>query len=82
MGTLLDDAALVQHQNLVRTPNRLEPVGDHQHGFLPRQSFHSPLELVLILGVYIGRGLVEDDDGRVLQKAPGNGSTSTGCSRS
>ena len=73
MGTLLDDAALVYHQNLIRTPHRLEPVGDHQHGLLPRQGFHSPLELILILGVHIGRGLIEDDDRRVLQETPGDG---------
>ena len=73
MGTLLDDAALVHHQDLVRAPHRLEPVGDHQHGLLPRQGFHSPLELILILGVHIGRGLIEDDDGRVLQETPGDG---------
>ena len=73
MGTLLDDAALVHHQDLVRAPHRLEPVGDHQHGLLPRQGLHSLLELVLILGVHIGRGLIEDDDGRVLQETPGDG---------
>ena len=73
VGTLLDDAALVYHQNLIRTPHRLEPVGDHQHGLLPRQGLHSLLELVLILGVHIGRGLIEDDDRRVLQETPGDG---------
>ena len=73
MGTLLDDAALVYHQNLIRTPHRLEPVGDHQHGLLPRQGLHSLLELVLILGVHIGRGLVENDDGGVLHDGPGDG---------
>ena len=56
MGAPLDDAALVHHQNMIRTP----------HGLLPRQGFHSLLELVLVLGVHIGRGLVEDDDGCVL----------------
>ena len=66
MGALLDDAPLVQYQDLIRAPHGLKPVGDHQHGLLPGQGLHGLLKLVLILGVHIGCGLVEDDDGRVL----------------
>ena len=73
MGALLHDAALVQHQDLVGIADSLQPVGDHQHRLLPGQRFHSLLELVLVLRVHVGGGLIEDDDRGVLQEAPGDG---------
>ena len=48
-------------------------MGDHQHGLLPGQSLHGLLKLVLVLRVHVGGGLVEDDDGSILQQTPGNG---------
>ena len=73
MGAPLHDAALVQHQDLVSVADGLQPVGDHQHRFLPGQCLYGSLELILILRVHIGGGLIENDYGGVLQQASGDG---------
>ena len=46
---------------------------DHQDGLVPRERFHGLLQLVLVFGIDVGGGLVEDDDGRVLEHGAGNG---------
>ncbi|CAN4000066.1 Bifunctional chorismate mutase/prephenate dehydratase, partial [Dysosmobacter welbionis] len=73
MGALLHDAALLQHQNLVRTHDGGQAVGDHDNGAATGQLGERFLDQSLVLGVRKGGRLIEDHDGRVLQNGPGQG---------
>ena len=44
-------------------------MGNHDDGLIPGQLLDRFLQLVLVFGIDVGGGLVEDDDGRVLQIA-------------
>ena len=66
MGALLHDAALLQHQNLVRAHDGGQAVGDHDNGAAPGQFGECLLDQRLVLGVREGGRLVKDHDGRVL----------------
>ena len=47
--------------------------GDHDHRLALHQFRHGALDDGLVLGVDVGGGLIEDDDGRVLQHGAGDG---------
>ena len=57
-----DDAALVQHQDLIRIQHGADPLGDHKAG----ASFHQPVErlLNLVFGrqVHAAGRVVQDQD--------------------
>ena len=73
MGALLDDAAVLYHQDLVGVLDGGQPVGDGEDGLSFRQGGQGLLDQVLILRVREGGGLVQNHDGRVLQNRPGDG---------
>ena len=71
MGAFFDDAAVLDDENLVGVPDRRQAVGDD--GLAPGELGDGGLDQVLVLRVDAGRGLVQNDDGRVLKDGPGNG---------
>jgi hypothetical protein len=68
MRPALRDAAVLDHQDQVRVPHRGDPVGDDEGGAAAGEFAKLFLDLALRLHVHIGRGVVEDHDGRVLQQ--------------
>ena len=73
MGTLLHDASLLQHQNLVRTDHSRQTVGNHDNGAATGQLGKRLLDQRLVLRVSKGGGFIENHDGRILQDGPGQG---------
>ena len=73
MGAPLDDFAVIDHQDLVGVLHGLQPVGDHDDGLLPGQRLDGLRQLVLVLRVHVGGGLVQEDHRRVLHHGPGDG---------
>ena len=65
--------AVPDHQNRIRVRNAPQPMGDHHHGLAPRQCGKRLLQLVLIVGIAIRRGLVQNEHGGVLQQRPRDG---------
>ncbi len=68
-----DDLAVSDHCNIVCVGNGGKPVGNDDQGFAFGQRGDCTLDGRLIFRVYACRGLVQDDDGRVLQHGAGNG---------
>ena len=73
MGAALDDAALVDDQDLVGLADGGQAVGDDQAGAAFERGVEGALDGVLRLGVEVGRGLVEHDDRRRLEEQAGDG---------
>src|SRR5215218_10764694 len=73
VGALLDDAAALDDQDPVGVDDGRQPVGDDQAGPAGQGGGQGLLDVDLGLGVEVGGGLVEDDDGRVGQQQPGDG---------
>ena len=69
----LDDAPLVDDQDLIGVANGIEPVGNDQQGLTPAQLGDGLLDVALVVGVHAGSGLIQNDDGGILQNAAGNG---------
>ena len=67
MRAAFDNLALVKYQNLIGVLHGGKAVGDHQNRLLLGQLFKGKLDLVLILCVRKCGGLVENDDGSILQ---------------
>ena len=70
MPPLLHDLAVIDDQYLIGVFDGLEPVRDHDDGLAAGQRFNGPLQPILVLRIDVGGGLVENDDGRILQLAP------------
>ena len=51
----------------------LEPMGDHDDGLFVGQGVDGLHQLLLVLRIHVGGGLVQDDDGRVLHHGPSDG---------
>src|SRR6478735_5985032 len=68
----LDDAAAVVDQDPVRAMDRREAVRDRDRGAADHQALEGGLDEPLRDGVERRRGLVEDQDPRVLQQHPGD----------
>ncbi len=66
MTALLDEAALVDHEDVVRRLDRREPVGDHEGRAAVLELLERLLDLALRVRVERPRGLVEDQDLGVL----------------
>ena len=64
---------LVDHQNLIRVLDGVQPVGHHDQGLAPYQTGDGLLDLRLALGVSEGGCLVQNDDGRLFEHGPGDG---------
>ena len=71
MGALLDDLAVIEHDDLVGPANGRKPVGD-DHG---RAAAQQPLKPLLYqrlgVAVDIGRSLVKDEDAGICDDGPG-----------
>ena len=70
---LLDNAAVVEHEDLIRVADGFQPVRDHNDGLVARQGFDGLLKPVFVFGVNIRGGFVQNDDGRVLEHCARNG---------
>ena len=66
VGAPLGDAAILDDQDLVCVPDGVEPVGDDQQGLAPAQFTDGLLDVLFIVRVHAGCGLVQDDDRGVL----------------
>ena len=75
--TLLDDFAVIDDEDTVSISHGLEPVRYHNDGLVMGQLCDRFHQLLLILGVDVCRGLVEDDYGRVLHDRPRDGDALT-----
>src|SRR5580704_9903190 len=73
VGAPLDDPAVIEHEDEIGTANGRKPVGNDQGGSTLEGMEKRPLHCVLGLGVQMGRGLVEDDDGGRLEEETGDG---------
>src|ERR1700730_277429 len=69
----LDDAAVLDHANLLRCDNGLRAVGDDESGGGGPQVVERPLHLAFGFGIERRGGLVEEEDRRVLEEGPRNG---------
>src|SRR5579875_92546 len=70
---LLDDAAPVEDDDAVGVTNGREPVGDEDGRAIFKYKVKPLLNLCLGERIDAGGGLVEDDDGRLLQQHAGQG---------
>ena len=69
----LDDASTVEDQDLVHLLHPHEPVGDDERGAARHELVGGLQHPGLRLGVQVGGGLVEDEEGRVLEERAGYG---------
>ncbi len=72
MGSGVDQATLVEDEDLVGGQDRGQPVRDHDRGTPAQQRAQRGLDVVLGHRVEVGGGLVEDEDARVAQDHPGD----------
>jgi hypothetical protein len=73
VAALFDDAAVLHERDLVESGDRGQSVRDDQHRLpLGGQESQARRHGRLVLGVECGGGLVEEDDGRVLEQCPGD----------
>ena len=77
MGAGFDDAALLHDQDAVGVSDRIETMGDDDGGAADEQAIQGILDEAFALGVEVGGGLVEDEQGRVRQHGPGDGDALT-----
>ena len=73
MGALLDDAAILYHQDLVGVLDGGQPVGDDQCRAASGQTVKGALDAGFRHAVQRGGGLIQYQNGRGLQKHPGDG---------
>lgn len=72
MSSRLGHPAVLQHNDVVRAHNGLKPVGNDDDRLFRYQSGDRLLDQYLILRVEGCGCLVQQDDGRILQKRPCN----------
>ena len=65
MRALLDDPAVLEHDDQVGVADRREAVGDDERGPAVQEAAERPLDLLLGADVDRARRLVEDQDPRV-----------------
>jgi hypothetical protein len=73
MAAPLDDAARVEHDDLVGVAYRRQPVGNDEHGTLPHQPLDGLLHEPLGLGIERAGGFIQDENRGVAQQGSGNG---------
>ena len=73
MGAALDNATLIEHQDLVRLLQRDQPVRDRDRGPIPHQVPDRRHQLALGDGVEVGGGLIEDEQRSVFEQRPRHG---------
>ena len=67
MRALLDDLALIHHQDAVAGQDGGEAVCDHQRGAMSHQLFERGLHQRLAFGVECGGGFIEQQQRRIAQ---------------
>ena len=75
MDATLDDLSFRHHEDLIRVADRIQPVGDDQQRLALAQLADSLLDITLVVRVHAGCGLVQNDNGGVLQDTPGDGNS-------
>ena len=73
VGTAFRDPAIGNGDNAVGRTNGAESVGNDQGCTAHSQVVESPLDLSFRHGVQRGGGLIQNQNGRILQEDPGNG---------
>ena len=76
-AALLGHDATRQHHHLIRTSYGAHPVGDDKDGFVFYEPRKSLLNGSFVLHVQAGGGLVQQNDGRILQEGTGDGDALT-----
>lgn len=69
----LGDAPVVYDEDLIGVLDRRKPVGDRDDRFAARKRRDRVLDEVFVFRVDARGGLVEQDDGRILENGAGNG---------
>ena len=72
MVALLDDLAILHHEDRVGVADRRQPVGDHEARAIGAQSGHGVLDEHLGARVDRARRLVEDENRRIGEECPGD----------
>ena len=72
MGAVVDQPSALQDQDHIRGQDRGEAVGDHERRPTAEERPQRRLDELLRERVEVGRGLVQDDNARVLQDHPGD----------
>src|SRR4051812_4257506 len=73
MGALLDDPAVLEHDDLARALDRREAVGDDDRGAAGQEAAQAGLDPRLGVDVDVGGRLVQDEDARVGDERAGEG---------
>ena len=73
VGAPFDDPSAVHDQYQVRILDGRDAVGDDEHGTALLDALELLLDIALRLHVHGRRGVVQDQDGRILQEGPGQG---------
>src|SRR5881628_3499166 len=73
MPSTLDDPALVQNQNKICLGHRLEVMSDQEAGLPGHESLQSLPDCHLALDIKAPHWLVQDQNGGISDKGPGNG---------
>ena len=73
MGSALDDAALLEHQDAVRIAHGGKPMRDDEHRAARHQTVHALLHDALGAGVDGAGGFVQNEHGRVRHGRAGDG---------
>ena len=71
MGAHIGHSALLQHADLIRIHDGVEPVGDDEDCLTPDHFGNGLVHLLLILRIHEGGGLVQHHDRGVFQDRPG-----------
>src|SRR6266508_6721220 len=72
VAAALDDAAVVEDQDQVGGEHGRQPVRDDERRPPGEERAQRGLDVLLGDGVEVGRGLVEDQDARILEDDPGD----------
>ena len=71
VGAHIGHSALLQHADLIRIHDGVEPVGDDEDCLTPDHFGNGLVHLLLILRIHEGGGLVQHHDRGVFQDRPG-----------
>ena len=67
----LDQTALLQHVDEIRTTDSRQPVGDNEYSHTPVEPLYGFLDAPLVLRIEGAGRLIQDQQGRLAQQRPG-----------
>ena len=73
MRAVLGDAALFQHENLIRILRGRNALGDDDRGHAFAQTLQASADGCVRLGIHGAQGVIEHQDAVVIQNRPGDG---------